>query len=219
MSVVEGKPRIRHSHQFEIKLRYALPKEKKKTVYDLAVYFFLPPSLGISGTSYQKGNFYEDVQSYIRLKTPEVSFTDIPQGGSGPLSRLNAAALRLQGDTTDRSVRLYEYQSKLFCCVLKSSLREYFARVETAPDRAESLRLTRAYRIAASNLRSIHSALGSRLCTPAMPPSVQTMYRFTDEYISLLLDEYTCRVIAAMPILDTPLHSRCAGGSLLQKYG
>ena len=132
MSVVEGKPRIRHSHQFEIKLRYAFPKEQKKTVYDLAVYFFLPPSLGISGTSYQKGNFYEDVQSYIRLKTPEVSFTDIPQGGSGPLSRLNAATLRLQGDTTDRSVRLYEYQSKLFRCVLKSSLREYFARVEAA---------------------------------------------------------------------------------------
>ncbi len=97
MSVVEGKPRIRHSHQFEITLRDALPKEQKKTVYDLAVYFSLPPSLGISGTSYQKGNFYEDVQSYIRLKTPEVSFTDIPQGGSGPLSRLNAATLRLQG--------------------------------------------------------------------------------------------------------------------------
>jgi hypothetical protein len=200
LSVVEGKPRIRHPHQFEIKLRYALPEEQKKTVYDLAVYFFLPPSLGITSASYNKGNFYEDVQSYIRLKTPEVSFTDIPRGGSGPLSRLNAAALRLQGDTTGRSVRLYEYQSKLFCCVLKSSLREYFARIEAAPDRAESLRLMRAYRIAVSNLRSIHSALESRLCTPAMPPSVQTMYRFADEYISLLLDEYTCRIIAAMPM-------------------
>ena len=81
--MVEGKPRIRHSHQFEIKLRYAFPKEQRKTVYDLAVYFFLPPSLGISGTSYQKGNFYEDVQSYIRLKTPEVSLEVDPGGWTG----------------------------------------------------------------------------------------------------------------------------------------
>ncbi|GMQ96132.1 MAG: hypothetical protein BMS9Abin14_639 [Gammaproteobacteria bacterium] len=199
MSLVEGKPRIRHPHQFEIKLRYALPEEQKRTIYDLSVYLFLPPSLGISSANYRKENFYEDLQSYIRLKTPEVSFTDIPQGGPGPLSRLNAAALRLQGDTSDRSVRLYEYQSKLFCCVLQSSLREYFARVEAAHGSAESVRLIQAFRIAASSLRSTYSALGSRLCTPAMPPSAQTMYRFTDEYISLLLDEYACRIIAVMP--------------------
>ena len=77
MSVVEGKPRIRHSHQFEIKLRYALPEEQKRAVYDFAVYLFLPPSLGISGANYRKENFYDDIQSYIRLRTPEVSFENI----------------------------------------------------------------------------------------------------------------------------------------------
>jgi hypothetical protein len=126
-------------------------------------------------------------------------FTDIARGGAGPLSRLNAAALRLQGDTTERSIRLYEYQSKLFCCVLKSSLREYVAQVESEHDRDERIRLIDEYRIAAASLRSTYSALGPRLCCPAMPPSVQSMYRFTDEYTSLLLEEYTCRVIVAAP--------------------
>jgi hypothetical protein len=199
LTLVEEKPRIRHRYQFEIKLRYALPEKQQKTVYDLAVYFFLPPSLGITRANYGKGRFFEDLQSYIRLKTPEVSFTEIARGGAGPLSRLNAAALRLQGDTTERSVRLYEYQSKLFCCVLKSSLREYVALIGSQSDPAERVRLIEAYRIAASSVRSTYSGLGPRLCNPAMPPAAQTMYRFTDEYISLLLDEYTCRVIDTVP--------------------
>ena len=209
-SVVERKPRIRHPHQFEIKLRYALPEEQATTIYDLAVYFFLPPSLGINRTDYGKGTFYRDLQSYIRLKTPEVFFPDIARGDSGPLSRLNAAALRLPGDSSDRAVRLYEYQSKLFCCVLNSSLREYVERIEAASSPAISVRLMDAYRIAASSLRSTYSALGPKLRNPALPSSVQTMYHFTDEHISLLLEEYTCRVIAAAPTDES-------GGSLRGK--
>jgi hypothetical protein len=199
LSLVEGEPRIRHSHQFEIKLRYALPEKQRNSVYDLAVYFFLPPSLGISHANYGKERFFEDLQSYIRLKTPEVSFTDVARGGAGPLSRLNAAALRLQGDTSERSIRLYEYQSKLFCCVLKSSLREYVGQIEAERDPDERVRLMDEYRVAAASIRSTYSALGPRLCYPSMPPSVQEMYRFADEYISLLLEEYTCRVIVADP--------------------
>jgi hypothetical protein len=196
-SLVDGEPRIRHNHQFEIKLRYALPEEQRSAVHDFAVYFFLPSSLGISRTNYGKERFFEDLQSYIRLKTPEVSFTDISRGGTGPLSRLNAAALRLQGDTTKRSVRLYEYQSKLFCCVLKSALREYVGQIEAEQDPVERARLVDGYRSAASSLRATFSALGPRLCSPTMPRSVQEMYRFTDEYISLQLEEYTFRVISA----------------------
>lgn len=212
VSLVEGLPRVRNRHQFEVKLRYALPEDKQKSVYDLAVYFFLPPSLGISRANYGKDRFFEDLQSYIRLKTPEVSFTDIPKGGAGPLSRLNAAALRLQGDTTDRSVRLYEYQSKLFCCVLKSSLREYVSRIEAESDHGERVRLAEEYRLAAASLRSTYSALAPRLCNPSMSPSVQSMYRFTDEYISLLLEEYTCRVIVTAPDNEdgARLHNRLA---------
>ena len=202
VSLVEGTPRVRHRHQFEIKLRYPLPEDEHKSIYDLAVYFFLPPSLGIGRSSYGKARFFEDLQSYIRLKTPEVSFPDIPRGGAGPLSRLNAAALRLQGDTSDRSVRLYEYQSKLFCCVLKSSLREYVRRIESETNPDERARLTEEFRMAASSLRSTYSALEPRLCYPSMPPSVQSVFRFTDEYISLLLEEYACRVIVAAPDND-----------------
>lgn len=199
LSLVEEKPRLRHTHQFEIKLRYALPREKGKAIYNLSVYFFLPPSLGISRANYDKERFYEDLQSYIRLKTPEVPLKDISRGDASPLSQLNAAALRLPGDTADRSVQLYEYQSKLFCCVLKSSLREHLELVETEKDPIERDRLIDEYRAATRSVRSTYSALEPRLCNPGMPPRVQAMYRFTDEYISLLLDEYTCHLIFALP--------------------
>jgi hypothetical protein len=198
-SVVQKKPRIRHPHQFEIKLRYALPEEQATTQYDLAVYLFLPPSLGINRADYGKGTFYADLQSYIRLKTPEVFFPDIARGDSGPLSRLTAAALRLPGDSSERAVRLYEYQSKLFCCVLKSSLREYVERVETASNPTARARLMDAYRTTVSSLRSTYDAVGSKLRNPAIPHAAQKMYHFTDEYISLLIEEYSCRVIAAAP--------------------
>lgn len=199
VSLVEGTPRVRHRHQFEIKLRYPLPVDERKSVYDLAVYFFLPPSLGIGRSNYGKTRFFEDLQSYVRLKTPELLFPDVPRGDAGPLSRLTAAALRLQGDTGERSVRLYEYQSKLFCCVLKSSLLAFAQRIESESNPGEQVRLIEEFRLAASSLRSIYSTLEPRLCNPSMPPSAQSVFRFTDEYISLLLEEYACRIISAAP--------------------
>jgi len=198
LSLVEENPRLRHPHQFEIKLRYALPREKGKAVYNLSVYFFLPPSLGISRANYDKERFYEDLQSYIRLKTPEVPLKDISRGDASPLSQLNAAALRLSGDSTERSIRLYEYQSKLFCCVLKSSLREHLELVEAENNPIERTRLVDDYQVAVHSVRSMYLALQPRLCNPGMLPQVQSMYRFTDEYISLMLDEYTCRLVSVI---------------------
>jgi hypothetical protein len=77
--VVEGKPRIRHPHQFEIKLRYALPEEQKKTVYDLAVYFFLPPSLGITSASYNKGNFTKTFRATSASRPPRYPSRTSPE--------------------------------------------------------------------------------------------------------------------------------------------
>jgi len=198
-SAIADEPRIRHPKQFEIKMRYSLPREQDKVDYDLSVYFFLPPSLGLSRDNYGKNHFYEDLQSYIRLKTPETPFSEIHSGHSGALSHLNAAALRLQGDTSDRSVHVFEYHAKLFCCVVKSSLREYCELVESTSNSTERLRLLNAYRTAAMGLRTSYHALGPRLRTPNMPPSVKTTYDYTDEYLSLLLEEHTYRLVELVP--------------------
>ena len=58
------------------------------------------------------------------------------------------------------------------------------------------------YRTATSSLRETYSLLRPRLCCPGMPPSVQSMYRFADEYISLLIEEYTFRVLSAIPTVE-----------------
>ncbi len=197
--VFDAPPRVRHRHQLELKLRYALPAERRKTVYDLSVYFFLPPSLGVDPVNYTKKHFYADLQSHIRLKTPEVSLPEITLGGSGPFFRLSAAALRLEADSSKRSVRLHEYQTKLFCCVLKSALRSHLDRVASTTDPDDRIRRLETFRLSTTSLRSAYGELGRRLSVPVMPPQVMTVYRFADEYISVLLEENTYRAITLVP--------------------
>jgi len=71
-------------YQIEIKLDYEL-LDDNKTNYRVYTYFFLPQSLGISENSYQKSDFYRDVQNYIRLKTPNLDLRTFATQADSPL--------------------------------------------------------------------------------------------------------------------------------------
>lgn len=56
----------------ELDLDYPFePRPSSKVNHELDIFFFLPKSLGVNSASYTRDQFYNDLTSYIRLRTPE----------------------------------------------------------------------------------------------------------------------------------------------------
>jgi len=123
---------VRDRYQFEIKLVYRVPQDSQAARYDIDAYFFVPPGLGITRDNYTRSDFYDDLQAYVRLRTPSHGLDELVFGAVSPLSRLTATALRLRGDGDELS--RFEHELKIFCCTLSATLGEHVEAVRESAD-------------------------------------------------------------------------------------
>lgn len=183
-------------YQIEIKLDYEL-LDDNKTNYRVYTYFFLPQSLGISESSYQKSDFYRDVQNYIRLKTPDLDLRAFAEQANSPLTAIQR--IIKTGDWQhDAALKAQLINNlKLLSAMLKTSMREHFLliykRIEEAPDDAKIHRiihnLVEEFLAGTEAMTTSYRALFGEFNLPGVDAEVFTAYTLTDEYISLLIEE------------------------------
>ena len=63
-------------HQFEVKVAYPLQRQAAADRYALDMFIFLPYQLGVNSDTCPLDAFFEDLTSYTRFKTPELSFEE-----------------------------------------------------------------------------------------------------------------------------------------------
>ncbi|MCP5097732.1 MAG: hypothetical protein GY943_19465 [Chloroflexi bacterium] len=185
-------------YQIEIKLDYELHAEEK-TKYQIATYFFVPQSLGVTPITYPTEYFYQDVQNHIRLKTPSLNLREFTDGDRSPLSKIEAIVANsdwLNDSTYHEQIVI---QMKLLSAMLKSALREHFilierrvAEVQASPHGKthylvqnlvdefinDTARVTRRFR-----------AMLADFNLPNVPDALFTAFMFTDESLSILIEE------------------------------
>ncbi len=184
-------------YQMEMKLDYEL-LEGEKTHYQISTYIFVPQSLGITASTYSKAEFYRDIQNYIRLKTPSLILRDFTRNSSN--SPLIALERIITGENWGGEPEYHERMLnnfKLLSATLKSSIRDHFIliqrRIAEAPPHSkvnllihnlieeflvETKRITDKY-------RSFYAAFN----LPHVDEQIFTAYKFTDESLSLLIEE------------------------------
>jgi len=183
-------------YQIEIKLDYELV-EAKHTHYKITTYFFVPQSLGVDKHTYSKADFYRDVQNYIRLKTPNFILRDFTENSASPLVAIEKI-ISIENWTSNPECKERLINNfKFLSAMLKSSIREHVNLIkqriaEATPDSkihlfihnlieeflAESQKITDKY-------RSFYAVFN----LPNVASRVFTAYKFSDESISLLLEE------------------------------
>lgn len=113
---------IRDRWQFALKSEF-FPDEK--LVHDQCVqefYFFVPNSLQINRHTYTKAQFYHNLTSLIRYKTPEFSFAELFDCNSHRSPLTNVFKLCSSSQTNENVERLSD-ELKLLANVVRSSLR------------------------------------------------------------------------------------------------
>jgi hypothetical protein len=183
---------VHDQYQFEIKLGYRLHKEAKITSYGIDAYIFMPNSLGVNRGTYSKAQFYTDMQAYIRLMSPEAPLDQIAlESDASPLQKLKAAFQSLVMEVTDETIARYEGEIKIFCCILKSTLHDYFEFVKKISDVNDRCRMAEDFLRHGRAIESAYRNLRSVVQVPSVPEKLFSVYQFGDEYISLLLEDHS----------------------------
>ena len=91
--LIDSRIEIHDSDHFEVKLDYSIDPKRRKNSYRVEMFLFTPLSLGITQDSYRKKQFYNDIQAYIRFKTPNLPLAALlnPDDEGSPLTRLGRA--------------------------------------------------------------------------------------------------------------------------------
>lgn len=182
-------------YKIELKLDYELLKGKK-THYQVETYIFVPRPLGISKETYPRRYFYGDLQNYIRFKTPRLILRDFETSALSPLQTIRAITTRPGWVTDPKQVQPLIEQLKLLAAMLKSAIREHIDHLRSqlvfASDANASLlinNLGREFLVNTKQISQSYHDLFSEFSLPNVDERVLTGYTFTDESISVLIEE------------------------------
>jgi len=184
-------------YQIEIKLDYEL-LQGKQTHYQISTYIFVPQSLGITLNTYPKAEFYRDIQNYIRLKTPTLILRDFTKDNLGsPLVAIEKiiATENWAGNPEYRERLINNF--KFLSAMLKSAIREHFnliqKRIAEAPPHSKINlmihNLVQEFLAESKNIADKYRSFYPAFNLPNVNEPLFMAYKFTDESISLLIEE------------------------------
>lgn len=193
--MIQDTIKIHDQYQFEIKLGYGLEKGYKNTNYAIETYIFIPKSIHINRYTYTKNDFYNDIKSYIRLKTPAIPLKELITGDNSPLKKLGKQLAEATKEPSESSFLNYEQELKLFCCISKSSLRDHLILLSKSNSSLETENLVKEY---ISSIKKIHEGfkkLKTAFITTAILKDIAALYNFADEYLSILIEAHTYHLL------------------------
>jgi hypothetical protein len=196
---------IHDQHQMELKLNYPLPGDRRRTLYELNLYFFAPYSLGVHPQTYSKQQFYTDLQSYIRIRTPSVPLNRLKGSETSPMAQLRGALERKAQQPSERPLSEFEEQIKLFCCIFKSAVRDYVAYIHNTVYTQDRDRLIGDYLATVQDITAGYRELQRIIQIPNIDQRTFEIYLFGDEYISLLVEDHTYHLLNALSTNDSGL--------------
>ncbi len=169
-------------HQFEVKVAYPLQRQATMDRYALDMFIFLPYQLGVNADTCSLDAFFEDLSSYTRFKTPELSFGEISdaQNALSPLTRVQRQ-LESAGRAGQWDQMHLRYELRVLANVVRVQVRESAAAIRqrvrdrASPDRQRDVaaaidRLLDGLTTTLRRFRDLRGAFES----PSAPPELRT---------------------------------------------
>ncbi len=179
-------------HQFEVKVAYPLQRQAAADRYALDLFIFLPGEFGVNSDSCPLDAFFEDLSSYTRFKTPELSLEEVNDAGNA-LSPLTRVERRLEsacrsGKWDQMHLR---YELRVLANVVRVQIRESAAAIRLrvrdrqSPDRQRAVEagIDRLLEGLTTTLRRFRQ-LSDGFKNPSAPPEVRAAYETVDEHMS-----------------------------------
>ena len=194
--MIEEKISLHGKHQFEIKQYYSLLSGRRNKSFYVKTYIFIPNNLNVNRSSYNKEDFYSDLHTYIRLRTPTLYLEDLV-GSSRIFKRLEARVETLIHDPSEENFTRYEDAIKIFCLVLKKSLRLQLLSISESSSSRERSRFIKEYVRDIREMLFRFRKLEKRVLL-SDDKEVLSLYQLADEYVSLKAESHTFKLLEIM---------------------
>lgn len=125
--MIEIKTKIHDRYSIEMKMGFLAEDEVRTSDFTVGMWLFVPRSLDVTPMTFTSAEFYRCVKSNVRLITPHFRIEDIADGEAVPLKKV-----------LESSEEEYDYRVKVFCAIVKSSLRDSLSEIEAADDAART---------------------------------------------------------------------------------
>ena len=193
--MIEEQVKIHDKFSVEIKLGFNARRKQEVSDFSVNTWIFIPNSLDINRTTYQKTDFYRDLKSNIRLITPVYLLRDLANPGKEPFTILQKAMSELASEPTRTRVAEYEYHIRMFVSIVKSSLREEIHHIHSNGivedvDYLIDALVSNMHSIA-SNYRNLRRIIN----VPTIGKELMNYYFFGDEFLSNILEQHAFKLI------------------------
>jgi len=228
--LIDGRIGVHDRNHFEVKLDYTIDSDNDANSYDVGAYFFIPPSLGMNSHTYRKEQFYGDMQTYIRFKTPVNALDNLldDKDPLSPMCRLRKAVGDLRERGSDELfVRRLSHEIRLFGCMFRANLRNSVAKVERlSKDAPKAAALNSSAAELANEVGRVFEAFrgwGDDIVRADAPEEIIDIYGLVDEFLSLVAEAHLTRTLALMDSADCDaeatkeLAGRLAVGDVLRR--
>jgi hypothetical protein len=228
-----GHVRRHDDFQFEVKLGYDLQRHRSPERYRVDTYFFIPENLDINQATYSKNHFYRDLLLYLRFRTPDFTLSTLTDAGSerSPLTGVAKKIAAAQQVPTPENQKALDYEMRLLGCVLKNSLRLQARAIEALlvdlnghpifkdPPQIEALLME--FQVQVKRVSGRFRELRPRFQDPRLTALLASTFAYTDEYISLLIEERAHELLRLIQDRPEPLLVRTSAAlvEMIQSEG
>ena len=175
----------------EIKLEFPFvaKKKKRKDNYYVNMFFFLPYALDVNKHSFTKEDFYNSLKTYIRLTTPTYSLQNmLLTSNNSPLQKLKKAIENYAAAPDDDKKDDFEIQVKRFCSIFGTAIRHAGNKILKTKDIPKREGLIVDFTEQVIEVRDHFKMLGSEFATSGEYDQTKDIFRFADEYQSMLVE-------------------------------
>lgn len=183
--------------KFSVEIKLGFNARRKSPVSDFAVntWIFIPNSLDINRSTYQKSDFYRDLKSNIRLITPVYLLREIAKRDTEPFTLLENSFSELSKSPTRTRIASYEYHIRMFVSIVKSALRDEIMHIQsnTGDEDFNYLigELTGNIRSIAENYRNLRRIIN----VPTVSRELMNYFNFGDEFLSNLIEQHAFKLM------------------------
>ena len=186
---------LHDKYQFELKFNYPLDRRSESAEYHVDTFMFIPNNLCVNASTYSRDDFFNDMQKYIRFKTPALLLRVIDQGDDSPLARL-ASSMKALAESRDHDASgEYEESLKMFCSILKSALRDEEAFLERSKGDTNFEELVTKYLKSVKVLLAKFRGLKISVQAPSVDPRLLKLFELADEFVSMTAGKYLSRLV------------------------
>lgn len=193
--MINIRTRIHDNYSVEFKESFVVDAGYRKNDFAVNTWIFVPNSLDIHPDSYSKEQFYRDVKSNVRLKTPVYLLRDIAGGDAVPLGYLRDAMSVMAKAPDTANIAEYEYQIKMFCAISKSSIRDEVQHILEKREMEDILKSCDNYMGYINGLVQGYRSLEQIIDVPTAGPELRAHFSFGDEFLSYMSVYYSFKLI------------------------